>query len=131
MGEKKNELERKVQALTLQRDNLSSALDEATDRIMLLERQLREQQIQVSKYNNKKYLQMIPFLSNLHISGQEDSKTLSSVPSSISFTIQESIRIFSAGFKTHRGLRMRLWRMIPGSHHRTKKEPYLISEPTP
>lgn len=48
MTEKKNELERRVAVLTQQRDNLSTALDEATDRIMLLERQMREQQLQVS-----------------------------------------------------------------------------------
>ncbi|KAF6214424.1 hypothetical protein GE061_009167 [Apolygus lucorum] len=47
MSEKKTELERRVQSMTQQRDSLSSALDEATDRIMFLERQMREQQIQM------------------------------------------------------------------------------------
>ncbi|BES88885.1 Coiled-coil domain-containing protein [Nesidiocoris tenuis] len=47
MTEKKNELERRVQSLTQQREGLSATLEEASDRIMLLERQLREQQIQM------------------------------------------------------------------------------------
>ncbi|XP_039280783.1 bicaudal D-related protein homolog [Nilaparvata lugens] len=47
MSEKKLELERRVQMLQDQRDNLSSALEEATDRVLLLERETREQQIQL------------------------------------------------------------------------------------
>uniref|UniRef100_T1I992 Uncharacterized protein n=1 Tax=Rhodnius prolixus TaxID=13249 RepID=T1I992_RHOPR len=53
MTEKKNELERRVAVLTQQRDNLSTALDEATDRIMLLERQMREQQLQMRVSNSE------------------------------------------------------------------------------
>lgn len=47
MTEKKNELERRLAAMAQQRDSFSAALDEATDRIMLLERQMREQQMQM------------------------------------------------------------------------------------
>ncbi|XP_014286241.1 bicaudal D-related protein homolog [Halyomorpha halys] len=47
MTEKKNELERRLAAVSQQRDSLSAALEEATDRIMLLEKQMREQQLQM------------------------------------------------------------------------------------
>jgi len=53
MGEKKADLERKVASLVQQRDSLTLALDEATDRIMLLERQMREQQIQMMVSHNE------------------------------------------------------------------------------
>ncbi|XP_014248118.1 bicaudal D-related protein homolog isoform X2 [Cimex lectularius] len=47
MSEKKTELERRIVTMTQQRDTLTVALEEATDRIMFLERQLREQQMQM------------------------------------------------------------------------------------
>lgn len=43
------ELERRLQSVITQRDNLSTALDEATDRIMMLERTAREQELQVEQ----------------------------------------------------------------------------------
>lgn len=48
MSEKKIELEKRIHSIQSDRDGLSTALDEATDRIMMLERQTREQEIQVS-----------------------------------------------------------------------------------
>lgn len=47
MSEKKTELEKRIHSIQSDRDGLSAALDEATDRIMMLERQTREQEIQV------------------------------------------------------------------------------------
>uniref|UniRef100_A0A1B6E3R6 Bicaudal D-related protein homolog n=2 Tax=Clastoptera arizonana TaxID=38151 RepID=A0A1B6E3R6_9HEMI len=47
MSEKKSELERRLNSVVMQRDNLSTALDEATDRIMMLERTAREQELQL------------------------------------------------------------------------------------
>ncbi len=41
------ELEKRIHSIQSDRDGLSAALDEATDRIMMLERQTREQEIQV------------------------------------------------------------------------------------
>lgn len=42
---KKSELERRLQAAANDRDNIASALEEASDRILLLERHAREQDI--------------------------------------------------------------------------------------
>lgn len=47
MSEKKIELEKRIHSIQSDRDGLSVALEEATDRIMVLERQTREQEIQV------------------------------------------------------------------------------------
>ncbi|XP_054284541.1 bicaudal D-related protein homolog [Macrosteles quadrilineatus] len=47
MSEKKGELERRLQNVVSQRDSLSSALDEATDRIMMLEKTTREQELEL------------------------------------------------------------------------------------
>ncbi|XKL67301.1 hypothetical protein PGB90_002792 [Kerria lacca] len=47
MSEKKIELEKRIHSIQSDRDGLSTALDEATDRIMMLERQTREQEIQL------------------------------------------------------------------------------------
>ncbi|XP_069684118.1 bicaudal D-related protein homolog [Periplaneta americana] len=47
MSEKKCELERRLQSLLSEREGLGSALDEATDRIVMLEHQAREQEIQL------------------------------------------------------------------------------------
>lgn len=47
MSEKKIELERRVQTLMTQRDSLTNALEEATDRVLMLERQTREQEMQL------------------------------------------------------------------------------------
>lgn len=47
MSEKKSEMERRLQNVLAQRDSFSSSLDEATDRIMMLEKTTREQEIQV------------------------------------------------------------------------------------
>lgn len=47
MSEKKFELEKRIHSIQSDRDGLSTALDEATDRIMMLERQTREQEIQL------------------------------------------------------------------------------------
>ncbi|KAL1124481.1 hypothetical protein AAG570_001107, partial [Ranatra chinensis] len=47
LNDKKSELERRLGGAVTQRESLSSALDEAADRIMLLEKQLREQQMQM------------------------------------------------------------------------------------
>lgn len=47
ISEKKMELERRLQTVIIQRDNLSTALDESTDRIMMLERTAREQELQL------------------------------------------------------------------------------------
>ncbi|PSN41505.1 Bicaudal D-related protein [Blattella germanica] len=47
MSEKKCELERRLQSLLSERESLGSALDEATDRIVMLEHQAREQEIQL------------------------------------------------------------------------------------
>lgn len=41
--EKKNELERRLQLIAIERDHLSSALEEANDKILLLERHARDQ----------------------------------------------------------------------------------------
>lgn len=43
--EKKNELEKRLQMAAAERDNLATALEEASDRILLLERHAREQDI--------------------------------------------------------------------------------------
>jgi hypothetical protein len=50
MSEKKCEMERKLQSLLSEREGLSLALDEATDRIVMLEHQAREQELQVLVY---------------------------------------------------------------------------------
>lgn len=50
MSEKKIELEKRIHSIQSDRDGLSSALEEATDRIMMLERQTREQEIQVGSF---------------------------------------------------------------------------------
>jgi hypothetical protein len=47
MSEKKCELERRLQSLLSEREDLGLALDEATDRIFMLEHQAREQEHQV------------------------------------------------------------------------------------
>ena len=47
MSEKKCEMERKLQSLLSEREGLGLALDEATDRIVMLEHQAREQELQV------------------------------------------------------------------------------------
>lgn len=47
ISEKKQELEKRLNSLQCDRDGLSAALDEATDRIMMLERQTREHEIHV------------------------------------------------------------------------------------
>ncbi|KAK7597792.1 hypothetical protein V9T40_010017 [Parthenolecanium corni] len=47
MSEKKIELEKRIHSIQSDRDGLSVALEEATDRIMMLERQTREQEIQL------------------------------------------------------------------------------------
>lgn len=47
MSEKKCELERKLQSLLSEREGLGLALDEATDRIVMLEHQAREQELQL------------------------------------------------------------------------------------
>lgn len=47
MSEKKCEMERKLQALLSEREGLGLALDEATDRIVMLEHQAREQELQL------------------------------------------------------------------------------------
>lgn len=47
MSEKKCEMERRLHNVVAQRDSLSAALDEATDRIMMLEKTTREQESQV------------------------------------------------------------------------------------
>ncbi|GFG35826.1 hypothetical protein Cfor_07246 [Coptotermes formosanus] len=47
MSEKKCELERKLQSLLNEREGLGLALDEATDRIVMLEHQAREQELQL------------------------------------------------------------------------------------
>lgn len=43
--EKKNELERRLQMAAMERDNMASALEEASDKILLLERHAREQDL--------------------------------------------------------------------------------------
>lgn len=50
MTEKKIELEKRINSVQSDRDGVSAALEEATDRIMMLERQTREQEIQVRPY---------------------------------------------------------------------------------
>jgi hypothetical protein len=50
MSEKKCDLERKLQSLLSEREGLGLALDEATDRIVMLEHQAREQELQVFVY---------------------------------------------------------------------------------
>jgi hypothetical protein len=50
MSEKKCDLERRLQSLLSEREGLSSALDEATDRIVMLEHQAREQELQVLNF---------------------------------------------------------------------------------
>ncbi len=45
---RKNDLEKKVQQLMDERENLTSALEEASDKILMLERHTREQECQVS-----------------------------------------------------------------------------------
>lgn len=45
VSDKKSELERRLQAAASDRDNIASALEEASDRILLLERHAREQDI--------------------------------------------------------------------------------------
>lgn len=45
VSEKKNELERRLLLAASERDNLATALEEASDRILLLERHAREQDI--------------------------------------------------------------------------------------
>jgi hypothetical protein len=50
MSEKKCELERKLQSLLNEREGLGLALDEAADRIFMLEHQAREQELQVIAY---------------------------------------------------------------------------------
>lgn len=45
VSEKKTELERRLQMAAAERDNLATALEEASDRILLLERHAREQDI--------------------------------------------------------------------------------------
>lgn len=47
ISEKKQELEKRLNSLQCDRDGLSAALDEATDRIMMLERQTREHEIHI------------------------------------------------------------------------------------
>lgn len=47
LGEKNQELERRLTAATAERDSLTSALEEATDRIMGLERHAREQEMRL------------------------------------------------------------------------------------
>lgn len=47
MSEKKCEMERKLQSLLSEREGLGLALDEATDRIVMLEHQAREQELQL------------------------------------------------------------------------------------
>lgn len=60
MSEKKIELEKRIHSIQSDRDGLSVALEEATDRIMMLERQTREQEIQVG------YLMLFMLLINLN-----------------------------------------------------------------
>lgn len=48
MLEKKSELERRLQMAAIERDNMASVLEEATDKVLLLERHVREQEM---RYN--------------------------------------------------------------------------------
>lgn len=45
VSEKNKELERRLRGAAQERDNMASALEEASDRILLLERHAREQDI--------------------------------------------------------------------------------------
>lgn len=47
LSEKNAELDRRIQQLKDERDGLNAALDEASDRIMVLEHRLRENELQV------------------------------------------------------------------------------------
>ncbi|KAI5704677.1 hypothetical protein M8J75_007825 [Diaphorina citri] len=47
LSEKKSELERRVQQISSEKEQLIATLEEATDRVMMLERHTREQEIQV------------------------------------------------------------------------------------
>lgn len=48
MSERKSELEKRLHTLQCDRDSISVALEEASERIMMLEKQTREQEIQVT-----------------------------------------------------------------------------------
>ena len=50
LNDKKLELERRIDSLISERESLSVTLDESTDRIMMLEKQSREQE-QLVRYN--------------------------------------------------------------------------------
>ena len=47
---RKNELEKRVEELLSERENLNNTLDDTSDKIILLERHAREQDCQVHKY---------------------------------------------------------------------------------
>ena len=49
MTERKLDLERRIEALYSERDGLSSTLDESADRIVMLEKESREQDSMVSQ----------------------------------------------------------------------------------
>lgn len=51
VSEKNKELERRLRAAAQERDNLALALEEASDRILLLERHAREQDIRFGSAN--------------------------------------------------------------------------------
>lgn len=52
--EKNRELERRLQMAAAERDSMASALEEASDRILLLERHAREQELRYQQ-NMKEY----------------------------------------------------------------------------
>ena len=45
---RKNDLEKKVEQLIFERDQLNAVLDESSDKILMLEKQTREQDCQVT-----------------------------------------------------------------------------------
>ena len=52
MTERKMDLERRINLLQGEREGLSSTLDESADRIIMLEKQSREQDSLVSNFTN-------------------------------------------------------------------------------
>ncbi|XP_063218776.1 bicaudal D-related protein homolog isoform X2 [Bacillus rossius redtenbacheri] len=70
VSEKKADLERRLQALLKEREALSCALEEATDRIVVLEQHVHEQQLQMLQYQkDMQQLQSASALEALTSSG--------------------------------------------------------------
>lgn len=79
VSEKKEELERRLQMAAAERDNLATALEEASDRILLLERHAREQDMRYQQSLKEYSLPQEKLSIEDKLNGNNNSSRCSSV----------------------------------------------------